>query len=94
MVLFRNLFLSLPFVNLPLEGGLVFHTHHYFWANIRDSEAHGEVQISSERLLKRWAQEEGLLGVAELEESGTWGSSRRHGGHAWASREVCTRAYP
>ena len=47
MVLFRKLFHSLSFVNLPLRRGLAFHTHHYFWANIRESESHWEVQISS-----------------------------------------------
>lgn len=47
MVLFSKLLLSLSSVNLPLKRGLVLHMHHYFWANICESESHWEVQISS-----------------------------------------------
>lgn len=57
MALFRKL-VSLSFVNLSLKRGLVLHTHHYFGANTRESESHWEEQISSQRLLKRWAESE------------------------------------
>lgn len=64
MVLFRKLFLCLSSLNLPLKRGLVFHMHHYFWANIRESESHWEVQISSNDFFKRWVERErGYEGV-------------------------------
>lgn len=38
--LFRKLFHSLSSRNLPLKRGLAFGMHHYFWANIHESESH------------------------------------------------------
>lgn len=90
MVLFRKL-LSLSFVNLSLKRGLVWHTHHYFGANIRESESHGKEQISSQRLLKRWEERKrGRQRWEELEESRVQRHSGRDGGNAWDSWEVYT----